>query len=246
MEISKEKLQNLANTSCSIKEILEKLGFSSRGNNYNTISKLIKELDIDTTILDKNRRKLFSTNKKNKGDILKILSGEIKTMMKPSRLLNLIVEFDIKKYQCERCGISEWNGIPIRLELHHKDGNHENSKLENIEILCPNCHSQTDNFRYKGRSTKKKRVCVDCGKEVSKRAKRCRSCAVINGKKTGNTGRKSTCQISKDDLINELFQNDGNFTTVGKKFCVADNTIRRWCKKFGISKRSEDYKTHCG
>ena len=40
-------------------------------------------------------------------------------------------------------------GYPIMLELHHIDGNHNNNKLENLQMLCPNCHSITDNFKSK-------------------------------------------------------------------------------------------------
>lgn len=51
------------------------------------------------------------------------------------------------------CGLgSEWNGKPITLELHHIDGNPKNNKKENLSILCPNCHSQTDNFRFNKRT----------------------------------------------------------------------------------------------
>lgn len=51
----------------------------------------------------------------------------------------------IKENKCERCGLTEWLGHPIPLELHHKDGNHYNNKLDNLEILCPNCHSLEPN-----------------------------------------------------------------------------------------------------
>lgn len=53
----------------------------------------------------------------------------------------------IKECKCECCGISEWQGKPISLQLHHINGN----RLENLQILCPNCHSQTDNFSSKKR-----------------------------------------------------------------------------------------------
>lgn len=59
---------------------------------------------------------------------------------------------EIKYNKCEECGIDNWNGKSINCELHHKDGNRTNHKLENLQILCPNCHSQTDTFRSKMRA----------------------------------------------------------------------------------------------
>lgn len=58
---------------------------------------------------------------------------------------------------CRRCGISSWNGDSINLELHHIDGDSQNNKKDNLTLLCPNCHSQTENFRSKNHN-KKKRV----------------------------------------------------------------------------------------
>ena len=52
-------------------------------------------------------------------------------------------------WKCEKCGLSTWLGQPIALEIHHKDGNHINNLEENLELLCPNCHAQTDNYRGK-------------------------------------------------------------------------------------------------
>jgi 5-methylcytosine-specific restriction endonuclease McrA len=47
--------------------------------------------------------------------------------------------------------ISDWQGRPLSLELHHIDGNRQNHLLDNLVILCPNCHSQTDTFRAKNK-----------------------------------------------------------------------------------------------
>ena len=51
----------------------------------------------------------------------------------------------IKKYECEKCHNTEWNGQAIPLQIHHIDGNHFNNSLDNLQLLCPNCHAQTDN-----------------------------------------------------------------------------------------------------
>ncbi|MEI6409519.1 MAG: HNH endonuclease signature motif containing protein [Bacteroidota bacterium] len=62
----------------------------------------------------------------------------------------LILE-GVKSNQCESCGISEWQGKPIEMELHHLDGNRFNHQIQNLLILCPNCHSQTPTFRAKNK-----------------------------------------------------------------------------------------------
>jgi len=56
-----------------------------------------------------------------------------------------------QNHKCAKCGINSWNDQPIVLELEHKDGNSSNNSRNNLECLCPNCHSQT--LTYKNRNT---------------------------------------------------------------------------------------------
>ena len=52
----------------------------------------------------------------------------------------------LKESRCESCGISEWLGRPLSLELHHENGDGQDNRIDNLRILCPNCHSQTDTW----------------------------------------------------------------------------------------------------
>ena len=51
---------------------------------------------------------------------------------------------------CEKCGLTQWLDLPINLEVHHRDGDRTNNSLENLMLLCPNCHSYTSTFAKKG------------------------------------------------------------------------------------------------
>lgn len=52
----------------------------------------------------------------------------------------------LKEPRCERCGIEDWLGERLSLALHHVNGDNRDDRLENLALLCPNCHSQTENF----------------------------------------------------------------------------------------------------
>lgn len=61
-----------------------------------------------------------------------------------------IIEEDGAK--CNHCGLSEWRGQPITLELEHRDGNSQNNVRANCEMICPNCHSQTLTWRGRNKN----------------------------------------------------------------------------------------------
>lgn len=75
-----------------------------------------------------------------------------------NKVRNKILKEGIKPHQCECCGNKEWMGLPIPLELHHKDGDRNHNELSNYELLCPNCHAFTDSYR--GKNSRKDK-CVE-------------------------------------------------------------------------------------
>ncbi len=60
-----------------------------------------------------------------------------------------LLDEGLKRNQCEECGITEWLGEPLTMQLHHVNGNGSDNRLENIKFLCANCHSQTDTYGAK-------------------------------------------------------------------------------------------------
>lgn len=65
------------------------------------------------------------------------------------KLKNRLLKEGILENVCSVCGISNWNGMGLKMELDHIDGNRSNHELKNLRMICPNCHSQTDTYRGK-------------------------------------------------------------------------------------------------
>jgi ribosomal protein S14 len=74
-----------------------------------------------------------------------VFAGKVK--MRSYNIRTRLIQEGYKENKCEECGINEWNGKTLVLELDHRNGDHDDNKLENLQILCPNCHSQTPTFR---------------------------------------------------------------------------------------------------
>lgn len=156
---TKEELTSAIGSSFSIAEVCRKLGVVPYGGNYRTIHKLIKEYSIDTSHFtgqgwNKGLKKPIKTAK----PINEILTEN--STYQSHKLKNRLFNEKIKDEKCEICGIAEWNGKPISLELHHINGNPTDNRIENLQILCPNCHSQTDTYR-KAKSALSEKVGVE-------------------------------------------------------------------------------------
>jgi 5-methylcytosine-specific restriction endonuclease McrA len=62
-----------------------------------------------------------------------------------------LIEAGVKRGECEHCGLSRWRDRSLSLCLHHINGDRHDNRLENLQLLCPNCHSQTPNFGSKNK-----------------------------------------------------------------------------------------------
>lgn len=72
-----------------------------------------------------------------------------------------LLQEGLKQNQCEICGLTDWLGKPLTMQLHHVNGDGSDNRLENIQFLCANCHSQTDTYGAKNRHRAQKLRLVD-------------------------------------------------------------------------------------
>lgn len=66
-----------------------------------------------------------------------------------------LIALGLKRNRCAECGITAWRGRPISLELHHINGDGLDNRVLNLALLCPNCHSQTDNYAGRARTVRR-------------------------------------------------------------------------------------------
>ena len=113
--------------------------------NPKTINSVLAKLGIDYSGNQSGKGQSKSNN--NYMPLQEYLNSSLD--IQSNKVRNKLLREGYKNHQCECCGMTEWLGQPIPLELHHKDGNRNNNTLENYQLLCPNCHAFTDSYRGK-------------------------------------------------------------------------------------------------
>ena len=143
-QLSEEEFAKYVAESHSFYELAEKIGYAKTGGGTQTsLKRGIAERGLDISH--------FTGQAWNKGnyDYSSFTQGSSKkngkTTLKP-----LIA---LRGNKCEECGLEEWMGQPINLEIHHINGDRSDNSLENLKLLCPNCHSYTETFCYKNKKT---------------------------------------------------------------------------------------------
>lgn len=149
-----EQLEDAVKDSLSISETCRKLGIKPVGGNFKTVLLKIKQNQLDISHFTGKGwnvgTKFKSFTKKYQLEEILIENSPYKT---PSKLKQRLIQEGLKIQKCEICNNTKWLNQDIKLEIHHINGINTDNRLENLQILCPNCHAFTDN--YKGKNINK-------------------------------------------------------------------------------------------
>lgn len=144
---TKEQIENAILLSNNYSDVFRNLGIKINGGSYTWIKNLIKSFNINIDHFSKLNENLIKSG-------IEITHNRQKTIYScPELIKNNDTRFAAQKLRnyltfngipekCNICGISDWNDVPLRLDIDHIDGDYRNNKLVNLQFICPNCHRQ--------------------------------------------------------------------------------------------------------
>ena len=238
----------------SLIEVCRKAGIVPTTGNYDTLKKVITNNSVDISHF----KRVGGTSTKKK-ELSEYLVKGVK--VSSFKLKNRLLEEGIKEHKCENpeCGMSEWHGKPIPLELHHINGDNTDNRLENLQILCPNCHALTDNYSGKNQKlNKRSKALTTIDKEKilkasedsnsirevvkkTKHAERTVKKVLENAEKKINKNDKAKEENDKKvPLIIDSIKRTRSYTGTAREFGVTDNAIKKLLVKRGYPSKIKD------
>lgn len=227
-----------AKHSTSIAGMCRYLDRSPYGAGYYMMHKKIKELGIDTSHFTgcgwNTEGKHLIKREKTPDEIVFCEKSQFAT----SKLKNRLIRGGYKEERCEKCGRTEWEGKKIPLQTHHINGVKDDNRLENLMLLCPNCHAQTDNYCSKNR--KKERTISSENEDKKKIKKLCPICGKIffcekDTQKycSQDCAHKSVSKRPEKEILEKLIKEYSN-CAIAKMYGVSDRMVGKWRQKYGI------------
>lgn len=216
---TEEQLIEAVNTSTTIQQVLDKLNLIG---GHTRIKEKIISLNLSTS----HWNNFSGTAPKKILPLDKLLKKG--TFVQTSNLKARLLNDGAFEYKCAECGITEWNGKPISLQLDHINGQRKDNRLENLRLLCPNCHSQTPTYcgrNSKGVRKKKEQYvrypCVKCNKLLKRYQNKLKMCPSCRRMEYG--GKLTSQQL--DQFYLDYDSRKFTLTKLRAKYQISNSTI---------------------
>ncbi|MFI0515200.1 hypothetical protein RKD19_005087 [Streptomyces canus] len=148
---TKEVLEAAVSASTNMREVLRLLGVEVVGGQHTHISRRIKAYGIDTSHFQVPPLRGGALRRRTPDELLVEQPADHARRIQSDRLRRAMTSMGVPE-RCAMCGIeAAWRGYPLPLEVDHIDGNWKDNRIENLRLLCPNCHSTTDSYRGRGK-----------------------------------------------------------------------------------------------
>lgn len=149
--VSDEEFIKIVSQSHTYSDCLRALGLNTVGSSSRDILKLrIKELNCDINHFHNHAYYALNMSKCTTYNLQDILI-ENSTYFNTSNLKTKLLKAGLLQYKCDICGINQWFGQDLSLQLDHKNGINNDNRIENLRLLCPNYHSLTETYAGKNK-----------------------------------------------------------------------------------------------
>jgi len=223
----KDELVKATKDSKSFSDVLRKCNKQITGPSMAILKKYLKLYEIDTSCLVH----AWESNIKRARHINEYL--KYGSHIGSSKLKKKLYQYGLKEEKCEECGQPpEWNGKKLTLQLDHVNGDNKDNRIENLSILCPNCHTQTKTYSMGNskllRKKNKEIEQIKREKEVQLQKSRRGGFSLKEIKK--HESNRKVVRPEYSSLIADI--DKIGYLGVGRKYGVSDNAIRKWVKYY--------------
>lgn len=230
---TEEEARAAVAASRSYSEALRRLGLRPAGGNHATLKTCVARWEISVEHFDPRAAQRARASGTGRARPLAEVLVEHSTFHR-GHLKERLYREGLKERRCEQCGQGEvWRGRPMGLILDHINGVADDHRLENLQIVCPNCAATLET--HCGRQNRRRRACEHCGEEFWPGHPRQRFCSRRCGRLAPPNGgpRPETRKVARPPYAQLLREVRAlGWSAVGRRYGVSDNAVRKWVRQY--------------